>query len=235
MKNIFLTLIFLLSLNKINFAEPFFCFPKTNFIIPAIALRAAQPGSFTVKFDVKNFEAFNFKISSLDSVEYIKLYEESIIKNIKSLNFLKDTLGAELIIRYLITPVWKISQDYAEAVSDNEIHFVFRGAQVINTMHLQSNYPNEKNDTLFIESSVSYISGMSSEPSNILVERIFDNDKDSSIVRINNHPESISDILRVSKMYNKNDFTRLASEVKYYFIRFKILREIPECNKKYLF
>lgn len=233
MKNIFLTLIFLFSLYKINPAEPFFCFPKINFNIPAIALRAGQPGSFKVKFDVKNFEAFNFKISSLDSVEYIQLYEESIIKNIKSLNFLKDTLGAELIIRYLITPVWKISQDYAEAVSDNEIHFVFKGAQVINTMHLY-NYLKE-NDTLFIGSSISYISGMSSEPSNILVERIFDSDQDSSIVHINNHPESTSDILTISKMYNKNDFTRLAPEVKYYFIRFWILREIPECNKKYLF
>lgn len=234
MKNIFLTLIFLLSLNKINFAEPFFCFPKTNFIMPAIALRAAQPGSFTVKFDVKNFEAFNFKISSLDSVEYIKLYEESIIKNIKSLNFLKDTLGAELIIRYLITPVWKISQDYAEAVSDNEIHFVFRGAQVIREIHNVYKYPKEI-DTLFIESSISYISGMSSEPSNILVERIFDTDQDSSIIHINNHPGSTSDILRVSKLYNKDDFTRLVPEVKYYFIRFKILREIPECNKKYFY
>ncbi len=233
MRIFFLTLIFLLSLYEINFAEPFFCFPKINFIIPAIALRAEQPGSFKVNFDVKNFEAFNFKISSLDSVEYIQLYEESIIKNIKSLNFLKDTVDAELIIRYKITPVWKISQDYAEVVSDNEIHFVFRGAQVINTMHL--NYYTKESDTLFIGSSVSYISGMSSEPSTILVERIFDNDQDSSIVHINNHPESISDILRVSKMYNKSDFTRLAPEVKYYFIRFKILREIPECNKKYLF
>lgn len=145
-------------------------FSKINFIIPAIALRADQPGSFKVNFDVKNFEAFNFKISSLDSVEYIQLYEESIVKNIKSLIFLKDTLGAELIIRYLITPVWKISQDYAEAVSDNEIHFVF-SAQVIREINNAYKYAKEI-DTLFIESSVHYIKGMSSESSNILVERI---------------------------------------------------------------
>ncbi|MDP2365806.1 MAG: hypothetical protein Q8M94_18805 [Ignavibacteria bacterium] len=234
MRKLFLTFIFIFSLHQISFADPFFCFPNTTFNIPYVALRAGLSCSFRVNFDVINFEASNFKINSIDSVSYIDLYEKSIIQNIKSLLFLKDTLNAALIINYIITPVWKINQDYAEAISDDEINFVFRGAQVRREIDVSIMYPQEI-DTLFIDGYVMYKSGMSSDSSNILVERIFNNGLDTSIIRVNNHPECTIAILQTAKTYTKDYFTRLVPKVKYYYLRFKILREVPECNQRYVY
>ena len=229
-----LILILILSLYEIGYSEPFFCFSNTNFTVSPIARRAGEPGFFKVNFDVINFKAVNIKISALDSTSNIQLFQKSINENLEKLIFLKDTLNAKLILKFIITPVWKINHDYAEAVSDDEIHFVFRGAQVEKTIDYVIKYPQEI-DTLFIDSKINYIPGTSSKPSNILVERIFKNDQDTSIIRINNHPEYNYEILKVSQMYTKNYFTRLVPKIKFYFIRFKIIREIPECNKEYIF
>ena len=235
MKKLILTFIFILSLYKINYGEPFFCFPNTNFTVSSLAHRAGISGSFKVIFDVINFKVANIKINSLDSTSSIQLFQKSIEENLEKLIFLKDTLNAKLILKFIITPVWKINHDYAESVSDDEIHFVFRGAQIDQIIdYLPVKYPAEI-DTLFVDSFVKYIPGTSSKPSDILVERIFKNDKDTSIIRINNHPKYTSEILKVSQLYTKEYFTSLVPKIKFYFIRFKIIRGIPECKKKYTF
>ncbi|MCX6152139.1 MAG: hypothetical protein NTX22_16555 [Ignavibacteriales bacterium] len=232
MKKFTLTIVLIFSLFRMINASTFFCFPNTSFTIPEIARRAGVSASFKVIFDVINFEATNIKISSLDSLSYIGLYEKANIENLKNLIYLKDTLNAELIFRYIITPVCKINRDYAEAVSDNEIHFVNREAQVRKSGPHETNC--KKFDTLFIKTVIRYRPG-SSHPSNILVERIFEDGKDSSIIHVNSHPEYESEILKISNQYSKEYFTNRDSKIKYYFIRFLLLREIPECNGRYEF
>ena len=71
--------------------------------------------------------------------------------------------------------------------------------------------------------------------SNILVERIFNSGFDTSIIRVNNHPECTIAILQAAKTYTKDYLAKFAKNIKYYYLRFKILREIPECNKRYLY
>ena len=208
---------------------PFFCLSGQELSISELVRRAGISASFKVDFDIVDFEAVNVKMTSLDSISYVHLFESSTLQNLKNLSFLKDSLHVELTVRYIASSAWQISNDFAQATSDSEIHFVFRSRPQLIYGDAAIKVPAET-DTFFISRTIHYRPG-SHHPSNILVERIYGPSSDSTIIRVNTHPEYTAQILEVANKCTKEDFTRYVPKIKHYFIRITLLREIPDCGK----
>jgi hypothetical protein len=114
-----------------------------------------------------------------------------------------------------------------ELVAEDELHIVGRFVQRLPIIDHIFSSADPNIDSVFIETTIPYISGKA-RPSNILVQRVFDLDKDSTIILTNDYPERTEDILATAKKYSKDKFLDRGSNAKYYFIRFRVVRVLPE-------
>ena len=212
------------------------CLAGKQFVFPELALRAGVSSSFQVRLDVVGLSPQNIQIRILDSSsskildlsKTLDLFRPSIEENLKRLTFLTDTIGLELKLRYSAAKLRQVNTSFAECVSDNEVRFVAQ-RPVVYTDIDGGFIPNPGIDTLYIDGTVPYKSGKI-RPSDILVQRTFGENRDSTIIIRNNYPELAEEILAIAASYKKVYFTNLAPNGSRFFIRFRVRREIPECG-----
>jgi hypothetical protein len=205
----------------------FFCLSGKEFKIPTISLLNGLTRNFKVEFDVRSFIPKNIRITSIDNAdfaqdEYLKITEE----NLKNITFLKDAHGAEITFNYIVKSGRNISKDYAEVISAKEINLVFRRKVFI----IRDPKVSISEDTVIINGFIKIDKPVEYKKTNILIERVFDNGKDSTIIVRNNFPEFKEEILKEAKEYNKNSFLGNSSVAKKYFINFSVELRYPECD-----
>lgn len=203
-----------------------YCLGGKKFDIPKISLMTGFSGNYKTNFDVKNFKPENVKISTLDSLNF---WQEEFIKatrkNLELISFLKDTSNVELKIYYIIKSGRDISDDYAEVTPSNEIKFVFRKIERNNID--PSFYMNQ--DTITLIELIPIFEPLIIKPE-ILVERKFLSDRDTTIIIKNNFLEMNEDILARSKNYSKKSFLDNRKDSRYFFIKFVLYLSYPECD-----
>lgn len=226
------------------FAQPF-CLTNCEFNMPAIAIRAQLEGSFWVTFNIRELQPQDIKVMPVDSADKMVfgLFENATIDNIKKITYLWDTSNVKLTVRYLLVSGRELNNNYARLVSDSEIHFVFKLYPMDmferyyppDMFHRHSHDKKKcKSDTLTLFDTFEFKSG-SVKASNILVERIFSHNKDSTIILENNYPEHSSDILEVASQYSKENFLDHCPKAKKYFIRIFVEHWIKECSHKRIY
>ena len=147
-------------------------------------------------------------------------------ENLENINFLKDTLNAEITFNYIVKSGRNISKDYAEVISAKAINLVFRRKVFI----IRDPKVSASKNTVTLYSYIKIDKPVEYKKSDILIERVFDNRKDSTIVLKNNFPEFTEEILKEAKKYNQNSFLEISSTAKKYFINFSIELHYPECD-----
>jgi hypothetical protein len=227
------TIIIVLSLLTLSFNSLFgqlMCLGTKNFSVHPIVVRAQIPfASFAVNFDVIGREAKNINIFPIDSMakKSLFLYDSCTINNIRRINFLKDFQNYSLVVNYIVKPAVSLSNNYAELHSDSLLELVFRAEPITKGELVE--YGPSKSDSLIFTNYLTYKNGMI-QKSDILVQRVFENGKDSTIILRNNYPEYKNIIVEKSKEYSKESFTGFKPWGKYFFIRYYILRHIDECG-----
>jgi len=151
---------------------------------------------------------------------------------------LKDSINYKLIIKYIVKPRHEINRDYAELVNDNELQLVFIGDAFINYRMIETTFTTDA-DTLYLTNYLTYKDG-NHYASDVLVERIFSDKTDSTIIHRNNYPEYESEILEASKSYSKDLFNKdilggKKGYLKKLFIRFYLRRRIENCCHENIF
>lgn len=241
MKKTLIHLITLVLVQGLN--AQFFCLADKKFEINQLALKAGISANLDVSFDVENYKAINIHIQPNDSllkkitkafvnndslsIVVLMFFEEVTRQNLSKITFLKDTVNVKWNIEYLVLSPRILNNDYAEAVSERKIRFVFKRPGILTHEHIIYSFVDS--DTLILPAILKY-KEKSVRESDILVERIFADGKDSTVVVRNNHPQLINEILKVSKSFTKERFTDIKPEARHYFIRFKIVRAIEKCG-----
>ncbi len=202
---------------------------------PEIARRAKISASFIVNLKIDEFKPRVIQISATDSLSnlYIDLFRQAIEDNLNTIIYLKDTAYFNLKVSFIIKHYTLLSSNYTE-VLDNEIRFVSRSPLIKIDVDYAYTPPNPKIDTVLINATIPYKSGKT-RPSNILVQRIFIKNIDSVRIIKNNYPEIENDILLKAKTYTKEYFLGKGSRARYYFIRYRVVREISEYNIEQIF
>jgi hypothetical protein len=90
-------------------------------------------------------------------------------------------------------------------------------------------YQPPNSDSLTLTAYLPYKIGMKKK-SDIIVQRIFKKDEDSTIILKNNYPEFTNLIYNLSKKYSKDYFLAFSKKAKYYFIRYSISSKIEDCG-----
>jgi hypothetical protein len=208
------------------------CIPNTQVSYPLFALRAGLSPSFLVRFDVIAFTPLNIQIVGLDSLsrKLIEPFSESVLDNLHRFVFLKDSLGASLTFRYQWRPRNQLSTRYAELVSPSEIRIVSPPLHVEGRSRgNRIRAVDEVSDSSIEYSYLKYKGGLAS-PSDIFAEKFFDGRPDSIVILRNNYPSLTTDIDSVARNLSKERFLYIAPAATHFFIRFKVLRYIPECE-----
>ncbi len=228
MKFYFCLLAFILSASTNSFGQRI-CVSAYEFVIPEIAVRARLNASVIAAFDVQGREAVNINVSPADSITkaYFSLFDSCTIKNIKSLTFLSDKNNCRLRVNYISRTMLELSNNFAEMVSDSILNLVYKSTIMIGYKGGPSK-PTES-DTIIFTNYLPFKPGMSVK-SEILVQRIFEGDRDSTIILNNNYPEFDDLIIEKSRGYSEDLFLNGSPSSKYFFIRFYILRKIDECG-----
>jgi len=225
---IFSTFILLFSISSIlaQTQNDLYCLGGKKFDIPKISLMTGLSGNYKATFDVKNFKPENIKISALDSLNF---WQEEFIKstrkNLELISFLKDTSSVELKIYYIIKSGRDISENYAELTSLNDIKFVFR--KIVRNNIDPAFYMNQ--DTITLIELMPISEPLSIKPE-ILVERKFLSDRDTTILVKNNLPEMMEEILTRAKKYSKGKFLDVYKNANYFLIKFVLYLSYPECD-----
>jgi len=203
-----------------------YCLGGKKFDIPKISLVTGFSGNYKATFDVKNFKPENIKISALDSLNiWQEEFTKATRKNLGLISFLKDTSNVELIIYYIIKSGRDISDNYAELTSLNEIKFVFR--KIVEKNIDPAYYMNQ--DTITLIELIPISEPIIIKPE-ILVERKFLSDRDTTIIIKNNFLEMNEDILARSKNYSEKSFLDNRKDSRYFFIKFVLYLSYPECD-----
>ncbi len=205
------------------------CLNTSNFTIHPIMLKSQSSTSVRVKFDVVGRVAQNIEVFPTDSLsaKYFLFYESYTIDNIKQITFFNDKNKFSLLVNYEIRPARLLSNNFAEIVSDSILNIVFKAEGFIGQQEYVFGPP--VSDSLTFTNYLPYKIGMSKK-SDILVQRIFNNNEDSTIILKNNYPEYEKLIYEKSKEYTRESFVGFSENAKYFFIRFYILRRIEDCG-----
>jgi hypothetical protein len=228
MKTVILVLtLFICNINLLFSQE--ICLSSAHLSMHPLAARAGISASVIARFDVIGREGKNIKIFPADSLskKYFFLFDSITVNNIQQITFLNDKMNCNLLVNYIIHTTKTLSNNYSELISDSVLNIVFRGKGAL--ISKLEDYGPSDSDSLTFTCYVPYTTGMK-EKSNILVQRIFNKDNDSTIILRNNYPEYESLIYKDSKDYTKGSFVGFSKKAKYYFIRFFILRRIEDCG-----
>ena len=194
---------------------------------PQIAKYEDWSVHYQVIIDVINLEPKIIHINCLDSTDYY-FFRKVTEENVKKLLFINDVKNYSIYFDYLTSK--KISNDYTEYVEPGHIKVVSRqmSGEFID-FSLHESY-DSSNFSLTIEYYVSTHKKIN-KPSNILVERYFIDNKDSSKIIRNNFPQLSSEILEEASHFKKNDFLSMLfiskeekSQIKNYFVKLKVIR-----------
>lgn len=176
--------------------------------------------TYEAQFSVKMGKATNVRIVHADSAESsTQVLDEETKTNFSRIAFLRDTAEARIRMTYVFAPSMDISGDFAEVVSPNEVRFFFR--------HI---FNSTSDPAVWIRGdSVTTFAWLCTEdsivaPSDILVERIFHDRSDTSIIVKSNNPWLNSGILSDAGWY-KLEYLRSGNpDAKYFFIRYRLTR-----------
>ncbi len=223
----------------------YFCIGGASFSTSELARRAGLSCIVKVTFDVRNFAPTNVALSPTDKA-CGEILSTVTIQNLGRITFLSDTNGASISFHYEhLSPRW-VSGDYARVLSDSVIDLVFRSPTGLYLVQESVGKQIPQTGDTIVWSSMVIGTPVTSAKSQITVERIFRDGRDSSVILENNHPELIAEILAAAKQFDLDWFVYLqypdlpASMIsreqkqhalkKKYVVRFKVLRRLPSCN-----
>jgi len=233
-------LILFCQIDNTLIAKDFFCISEKPFVIPELTRKASINANFKISFSVSNLIPENIYISGVDSFSnsLMDMFNDATLKNLNTLSFFRDSSNCVIYFKYEVKSNSEVNYDFAEIINKSEIRLVFKRKSVFTNDESVWMFSSES-DTLILKNYLVYPKPKSLK-SNILVERIFGDDKDSTIIRINNYPELEDEIFRVSKEYSKNSFLlniigNKNSKAKWFFIRFYLQYQNKECNYEKIF
>lgn len=222
--------IFLMVAVAASIARPqgnFICLAGFQAHAPDFVVRAGISASFQVDFRVVDFRAEDIHVLGADSLSrtLLELFNVSTIDNIQRITFLKDTSRAHLTVSYSVLDPRLVSHSYVEAVSDDEIRIVFRRSGL-------STYDPTvatSDDSVWIRGTIDFKPG-SQHPSDILVRLYVGASGDSVAILRNSHPDRTNDILAAARRIQKADFPSRLPEWTGYFVRFRVARDLRDCD-----
>lgn len=171
---------------KSDLSNKMFVVCNNNIALPEIAYYAGYNDSLIATFDIINYKPVNIKIRCAKPSGCADgLYSKCTIENIKNLNFLEDSLGYSLFVRYHFSP--NFYPNYADYSRQDTLDFYIR--QKVNPTIDPAFYitVDKKNKSVTC-SEVIYSEKRIKFAEDILVERVFSGDSDTSIIIKNNCP-----------------------------------------------
>ncbi len=226
----------LITAISVHLSAQVFCISDKQFTWPEIALRAGLSPSFLVRFDIDGFSPHNFQISPLDSAsrDLVEMFEQYLVNNLGHLIYLRDSSSFQLKVKYLVRPTGSLTTSYAELITNDEIHVVAQQPYIHAILCSGVTQADPKIDTVIIESTIKYRSGKA-RSSDIFVQRLFPDKGDTTIILRNNYPELEQDIYTSARKYSKEHFLDRGSNARFYFIHFRVERDISPCGAKQIF
>ncbi|MCI0706206.1 MAG: hypothetical protein L0Y80_01805 [Ignavibacteriae bacterium] len=212
------------------------CVAGKEFKYPEIARRAGVTASFQVVLNVNNFSPLITQITGVDSSsnQYLNLFKQSLIDNLNQLTYLNDTANFQMKVTYSIRHFRTLNNSYVEIIDPDEIHFVAQSPRIEIIVDYMP-FPSDPNiDSVVVETTVPFKSGKAI-PSDILVQRLFDDEAGSTVILRNNYPDLREEIIAVASRYSKDYFLGIGSNAHYYFIKLKVERKIPECGLEQIY
>lgn len=205
------------------------CLSSVKFTLPVVAFGCRLEASLKVNFDVIEHEIKNIRVSPADSIseEYIFLFDSCTISNMRQITFLSDKSNCNLLVNYRFRSGRELSNNFVELESDSVLNcvFILRDMGIYDPIDVKI----EQSDSLTFRDYLS-VTTMTTRKSYILVQRIFEGDKDSTIILRNNYPELRDSIYESAKKYTKESFTRYSKNSKFYFIQFLVICHIDDCE-----
>jgi hypothetical protein len=226
----------LVSIISISSAAQVLCVSNKAFSYPELPLRAGIGASFLVQLDIQEFAPRNIHISALDdsSSQFVDMFNKATVENLNRFLFLKDTTGFQLIVRYSVRHFSQLSRGFAEILGINEVHFVAQSLKVDVSIEYGVLPPNPEIDSVFIDTTVPYKSGKA-KPSDILLERMFSDEKGSTINLRNNYPDLEQELISIAGTYSKGAFLARGSNARHFFLKCRVERNLPDCGTKQIF
>jgi len=213
------------------------CDAKMN--VPELARKIGiKKVSYKATFDIINYSPQNISISCLDTLEiWLDYFRKATLSNIQQLEFIKDTSAYSLIFNYNFSKT--INSDYIDFSNQNRLEMYFRTFDCAIIENLNK-YPIELDPTnktakLFTTFETNKIL---KHNTNVLVEKIFSESKDSVIFIKNNLPYFENDIKRIAQSFTKEYIDKRLSETncsfipKHYLINFNIVTVPKQCGCK---
>lgn len=220
---------------KYNLNTYLVCDEKMN--VPELARKIGlKKVSYKATFDIIDYNPQNINIICLDTSEiWFDDFRKATLSNIQQLEFIKDTISYSLIFNYNFSKV--INSDYIDFGNQNRLEMYFRTLDCAIIEKL-SKRPIELDSTykmikIFTTLETNKILKQNTD---VLVERIFSDGKDSVIIIKNNLPYFENDIKRVAHSYTKEYIDKKLSEAncsfipKRYFINFNIDTIPKQCG-----
>ena len=192
--------------------------------------------SYKIMIDVNALQPVKIRISPTDSISrtHLIVMEKTIYQNIQGITFLKDTIDAEIFIEYHARPAPRLSNSFAELIAENIVRITYPRKTPIGYRGGSPKLTKTEKDTVVLHRYLVYKTG-ELRPSNILFERKFLGDRDTTIVLTNNYPEYEEEALEIANQYEKADFEFYSSKVKYYYVKFRIIHRIEECGHEAIY
>jgi hypothetical protein len=225
---------------------PWYCVGRKEFLVNPLLRHAGLNFTIAATFEVRNFRPVNIRLKQLDNDSTSMLQFPETVENLNRIVYLRDTLRATLHLRYYCFPASQLSHDYAYIDSDSVLDVAFRRADSIRYYReiIIRLVPQHGDSIIAVSTLIG--SPTTNDPAVIEVERIFNDRVDSSVIIHNSHPELTSQILAASRVYDWSWFQYLqdpdrfvlhssakpkfVNSKKRYFVRFGVVRYIPECN-----
>ncbi len=220
------------------------------FLIPGF-VSAQVFTAFGVHFDrFATFEYSGIEYSSIATINVVRgkpfiknvtgssklfLLDSETKKFVNDLIFIRDT--SDYRITFIINTSKKLMNQYSEVSGDTvRIHFPFcpiMNSCPVGSCRIELYQENEKQysklDMAALLSTEAYLHS----DADIILERIFDNEKDSTVIIRNNYPEATQDILKGAKYYTLDYFdSRLKMSLEDYDT--PTAAKIQASQKKYI-
>ena len=207
-----------------------FCIPDTGITYPGFYAAMGYGATFLATYDVLGFRPTNVRFDPVDSLSrsVASGFNKYVSQAIERLIYLKDTTDFKLTIKFLSRPLGDLDRSYAEKGGEEELDIV-APQKYIHAIADPMSIPNPSLTSDTIDATVPYKSGVA-HASNILVERLFNPLGPYVHIISNNYPNLEDDITTVAKKYTKRDFLICAPNATRFFIRFKVVRELTQCN-----
>jgi hypothetical protein len=225
-----ITLLMILAAPQIGYTQ-IFCVGDKEYGSPDFLLGPSTEASYHVSFDVIGFQPRNFRISGLNtiSVNTVAVIRDPIEKTLNGFTWLADTIGFELTMRYVVLDRRSVNRSFLEVISSNEIRIVGRRRPMTVDVCPGETPPDSTIDSVYVNGRVAYRDGKA-PVSDIVVERNFEEGKDSTVIVKSNYPNLSDDILADAQRFSKRYFTDRAPKATHFFIRYRVSRDLPDCG-----